>query len=246
MICVDDFHKAFGDQVAVEGVGFVVEPGEIVGMIGPNGAGKTTTMRTLAGVLPPSRGRLRVAGFDVADQPVAAKSNLAFVPDDPPLLSDLTVAEHLAFYASVYDVADATRKAQELLDCFELADKSHVAASDLSRGMRQKLAICCAYLHEPPALLFDEPLTGLDPRAIRIFKRSLLDRAAAGAAVIISSHLLAMVEDICTRVLILAQGKQRFFGDLDALRAEFGAADPCVRLEDIFFAATATSDAINV
>lgn len=244
MISVYDFHKAFGDQVAVRGVGFDVGAGDILGIIGPNGAGKTTTMRALAGIIPPSRGRLAVAGFDVADEPIAAKSHLAFVPDDPPLFSDLTVEEHLAFYASVYRVADATKKVRDLLDKFELAGKTRMPASDLSRGMRQKLAICCAYLHDPRALLFDEPLTGLDPKGIRVFKRSLLDRARGGASVMISSHLLAMVEDICTHVLILDDGAQRFFGRLDELRTQFEATDAAATLEDIFFAAT--SDGVAV
>ena len=122
--------------------------------------------------------------------------------DDAPLFHDLTVEEHLSFYASIYRVGDARAKALGLLDEFELTSKLRTPASDLSRGMRQKLAICCAYLHDPQAMLFDEPLTGLDPQGIRVFKRSLQERAAQGAAVVISSHMLAMVEDLCTHVLI--------------------------------------------
>jgi ABC-2 type transport system ATP-binding protein len=161
------------------------------------------------------------------------------VPDEPPLFQDLTVEEHLAFYASVYRVDDAAAKAAVLLDEFELISKSRAPASSLSRGMRQKLAICCGYLHDPQAILFDEPLTGLDPQGIRVLKRSLTDRALSGAAVMISSHLLAMVEDLCTHVLILARGEQRFFGPIDELRDSFDQADAAARLEDMFFAATA-------
>jgi ABC-2 type transport system ATP-binding protein len=127
-----------------------------------------------------------------------------------------------------------------LVDEFELTSKLRTAASNLSRGMRQKLAICCAYLHDPQAILFDEPLTGLDPRGIRVLKQSLTERAAQGAAVMISSHLLAMVEDLCTHVLILAGGVQRFFGPIDELRTSFDHVDTTARLEDIFFAATST------
>ena len=238
MIDVQDFHKAYSDQVAVRGITFRVEPGEILAIIGPNGAGKTTTMRAIAGIISASRGRLSVAGFDVDADGIAAKSRLAFVPDDAPLFHDLTVEEHLSFYASIYRVADAREKALRLLDEFELASKLGTPASDLSRGMRQKLAICCAYLHDPQAMLFDEPLTGLDPQGIRVFKRSLRERAAQGAAVMISSHMLAMVEDLCTHVLILAAGTQRFFGPIDELRASFEHVDAAARLEDIFFAAT--------
>jgi ABC-2 type transport system ATP-binding protein len=240
MIEVADFHKAFADHVAVKGISFHVEPGEILGIIGPNGAGKTTTMRAIAGIIPASRGQLSVAGYDVTADALAAKSRTAFVPDEPPLFQDLTVEEHLSFYASVYRVSDAHTKATELLDEFELTAKLRTPASNLSRGMRQKLAICCAYLHDPQAILFDEPLTGLDPRGIRVLKQSLTERAAQGAAVMISSHLLAMVEDLCTHVLILSGGTQRFLGLIDELRASFEHADTTARLEDMFFAATST------
>lgn len=238
MIEVVDFHKAFADQVAARGITFRVAPGELLAIIGPNGAGKTTTMRAMAGIIPASRGRLSIAGFDVADEPIAAKSRLAFVPDDAPLFSDLTVEEHLTFYASVYQVRDAHTKALSLLDEFELTAKIRTSASNLSRGMRQKLAICCAYLHDPAAILFDEPLTGLDPQGIRVFKKSLQERAGQGAAVVISSHLLAMVEELCTHVLILDRGVQRFFGPIEKLRANFEHVDATASLEEIFFAAT--------
>jgi ABC-2 type transport system ATP-binding protein len=238
VIEVNDFHKAFADQVAVQGITFRVEPGELLAVIGPNGAGKTTTLRALAGIISASRGRLSIAGFDVDTDAIAAKSRLAFVLDDAPLFHDLTVEEHLSFYASIYQVSDAQSKALQLLDEFELTQKFRTPASNLSRGMRQKLAICCAYLHDPQAILFDEPLTGLDPLGIRVFKRSLQERAKQGAAVIISSHMLAMVEDLCTHVLILNRGVQRFFGPVEELRTSFEDVDAAASLEDVFFAAT--------
>ena len=175
MIEVQDFHKVYASQIAVAGITFCVNPGELLAIIGPNGAGKTTTMRALAGIIPASRGRLAISGFDVAADPIAVKSRLAFVPDNAPLFHDLTVEEHLSFYASVYGVEDAASKAAALLKEFELSAKHRTPAADLSRGMRQKLAICCAYLHDPQAILFDEPLTGLDPQGIRVFKRTLQD-----------------------------------------------------------------------
>jgi ABC-2 type transport system ATP-binding protein len=230
----------FGDQIAAQGLTFYVKPGELLAIIGPNGAGKTTTMRALAGIIPASRGHLSIAGFDVDSNAIAAKSRLAFVPDDAPLFHDLTVEEHLSFYASVYQVSDAHSKAYMLLDEFGLTSKLRTTASNLSRGMRQKLAICCAYLHDPQAILFDEPLTGLDPQGIRVFKRSLQERAAHGAAVMISSHMLAMVEDLCTHVLILEGGVQRFFGPIESLRTNYADVDAAASLEDIFFAATSS------
>jgi ABC-2 type transport system ATP-binding protein len=238
VIEVEDFHKAFADHVAVKGITFRVKPGELLAIIGPNGAGKTTTMRAIAGIVSISRGRLSIAGFDVESDAIEAKTRLAFVPDDAPLFHDLTVEEHLSFYASIYKVSNAHSKSLALLDEFELTSKLHTPGSDLSRGMRQKLAICCAYLHDPQAILFDEPLTGLDPQGIRVFKRSLQERAALGAAVVISSHMLAMVEDLCTHVLILAGGVQRFFGPVDELRTTFDHLDGAVSLEDIFLTAT--------
>jgi ABC-2 type transport system ATP-binding protein len=238
VIEVHDFHKAFAGHVAVRGITFRVAPGELLAIIGPNGAGKTTTMRALSGIIPASRGRLAIAGYDVESDAIAAKSQLAFVPDDAPLFHDLTVEEHLAFYASIYRVSDAREKATKLLEEFELTGKLRTTASNLSRGMRQKLAICCAYLHDPQAILFDEPLTGLDPQGIRVFKRSLLARAAQGAAVMISSHMLAMVEDLCTHVLILDRGVQRFCGPVAELRKAFDDVDADASLEEIFFAAT--------
>jgi len=240
VIEVHDFHKAFADQVAVRGISFRVAPGELLAIIGPNGAGKTTTMRAIAGIIPASRGKLSIAGFDVDADSIAAKSRLAFVPDDAPLFHDLTVEEHLSFYASIYQVNDAHAKAARLLDEFELTPKLRTTANNLSRGMRQKLAICCAYLHDPQAILFDEPLTGLDPQGIRVFKQSLQERAAQGAAVMISSHMLAMVEDLCTHVLILDRGVQRFFGPVEQLRTAFNDVDADASLEDIFFAATSS------
>ncbi len=241
MIHVEDFHKAYEDTLAVAGLSFVVAPGQILGLVGPNGAGKTTTLRTLSCLLAASRGRLTVDGSDVSDDPIAVKRKLAYIADDPQLFGDLTVDEHLAFIASAYEVSDASPKAEQLLADFELTDKRHTPASDLSRGMRQKLAIVCAYLRDPQAVLFDEPLTGLDPHGIRMLKESIRTRAAAGAAVIVSSHLLAMVEDLCTHVLILESGTQRFSGTIDELRAAYRTDDESLTLERIFFMATDAS-----
>ena len=199
--------------------------------------GKTTTLRALTGIIPASGGRLRVDGFDLEDAPLDAKRRAAYVPDDPQLFHDLTVEQHLIFVASVYGVDGPNDKIASLLDQFDLEFKRHTRAADLSRGMRQKLAICCAYLHDPTALLLDEPMTGLDPRGIRVLKQSIVERARQGAAVIISSHLLAMVEDICSHVLILNVGHQRFCGTIAELRNVFADSRDDATLEDVFFRA---------
>ncbi len=240
-IVVDDFHKNYDKTVAVGGVTFAVGPGEILGLVGPNGAGKTTTLRALAGILTPTLGQLFIAGHDVVDDPVAAKSCLAYVPDDPQLFDKLTVWEHFRFAAAVYRVEDWQPRAEILLDRLELAGKRHALASELSRGMRQKLAIGCGFLHRPPALLLDEPLTGLDPRGIRTMKDLIREHAAEGAAVIVSSHLLSLFEDLCTTVLILRRGRLLRHGRLADLRNELVAIGGRQEtLEELFFRLTET------
>jgi len=212
-----------------------------MGLVGPNGAGKTTTLRAIAGIIPPTQGKLSVAGHDVVADPVAAKSALAYVPDDPKLFDTLTAWEHLEFVASAYRVANFEARASYLLAQFELEEKRNTAAQELSRGMRQKVAVCCAYLHDPQAIVFDEPLTGLDPLGIRTLKDSVRQRAAAGAAVIISSHLLELVGDLCTHLLILHRGQRLFVGPLAEARTTFAGHMADASLEEVFF--RATSDA---
>jgi ABC-2 type transport system ATP-binding protein len=237
-IVVEDYHKNYGETVAVAGVTFQVEPGEILGLVGPNGAGKTTTLRALAGILRPTRGRLLIDGHDLAIDSLPAKAALAYVPDDPRLFDQLTVWEHLRFVAEVYHLADWKPLADSLLKQFELEEKRDALTAELSRGMRQKAAICCAYLHNPRAVLLDEPLTGLDPRGIRTMKDSIRQRAAAGTAIIISSHLLSLVEDLCTSVLVLHRGRQLLHAKLDELRRQVDAVGQQETLEDLFFRLT--------
>ncbi len=237
MIVVENYGKTYRDTVAVHDLSFHVEAGQVLGLVGPNGAGKTTTIRAITGVIPPTAGRLLIAGHDVVLDPVQAKSVLAYIPDDPHLFDLLTVREHLEFTAEIYEVPRAERPARfdALLGQFDLTAKQRTPANELSRGMRQKVAIACAYLHEPQVILFDEPLTGLDPHAIRSLKASIRQRAADGAAVMISSHLLSLVEDLCTHLLILDRGLRRFFGTLAELRTAYGETSS---LEDLFFQAT--------
>lgn len=234
-IVVEGYHKSYGSFAAVRGLSFRVEPGEVLGLVGPNGAGKTTTLRALAGILRPTRGRLVIAGHDLAREPVAAKMETAYIPDEPKLFDQLTVWEHLRFFASAYGVHDWKDRAEGLLERFELAHKRHARAGELSRGMRQKAAICCGYLHRPRAVLLDEPMTGLDPRGIRTMRESIIEEAASGAAFIVSSHLLTVVEGLCTSVLIMDHGRSVGIGKIAELRRQFleGAGDES--LEELFF-----------
>jgi ABC-2 type transport system ATP-binding protein len=233
VIEADGLRKVYGDLAAVQDLSFRVLPGEVVGLVGPNGAGKTTTLHCLSGITVPTQGRVRVAGHDLASEPVAAKSALAFVPDEPHLFEYLTVEEHLRFVARLYRVSDVDRRIPGVLRELELEEKRGALPEELSRGMKQKLAIGCALIHDPRALLLDEPLTGLDPGGIRRMKATIVAHARGGAAVILSSHLLHLVEEICTRLLIMQRGRVLAFGTI----AEIVAARPDLAgrgLEDVF------------
>ena len=220
MIEVEGLQKLYGEFPAVQGLSFQVAPGEVLGLVGPNGAGKTTTIRSIAGIIIPTSGSIRIAGHDLGKEPVAAKANLAFIPDEPHLFDYLTVEEHLRFMGRLYRVADVGDRIPGLLEELDLADKRTALPGELSRGMKQKLAIACGLLHRPRALLLDEPLTGLDPVGIRKMKATIMRRAADGAAIILSSHLLHLVQEICTRVLVMQRGRTVAFGTLDEIVAE--------------------------
>jgi ABC-2 type transport system ATP-binding protein len=235
VIEVEGLTKNYGERLAVNNLSFTVQPGEVLGLVGPNGAGKTTTLRSLAGIIVPSSGQIRIAGHDLRSDPLGAKGRLAFIPDEPHLFDYLTVGEHLEFVARLYNVADAAERRLTLLSELELLDRVNSFPPELSRGMKQKLAIACGLLHAPVALMFDEPLTGLDPIGIRRMKATILRRAQAGAAVILSSHLLHLVEELCTRVLVLRQGELVAAGTLNeiiATRPELAGRS----LEDVFIA----------
>lgn len=242
MIEVQGFHKVYRDTVAVAGLSLEVRPGQVLGLVGPNGAGKTSTLRAISGIIPATHGTIRVAGHDIATDPIRAKQQLAYIPDDPNLFDALTVLEHLKFVGRVYGVRDVNAKSAALLRQFELEEKKHALAQELSRGMRQKTAICCAYLHDPSVILFDEPHTGLDPRGIRTMKSSIQERAAAGAAIVVSSHLLELVEDLCTHLLILHRGRAMFVGSMDEARQAVAEPGSDASLEDVFFRVTETND----
>lgn len=245
MIQVEGLTKLYGEFVAVNELSFSVQPGEVMGLVGPNGAGKTTTLRCLSGIIPPTRGTVRVGGHDIARDPIAAKQQLAFFTDEPRLFDYLTVWQHLNFVARIYQVADYERIGRELLEELEIANKRDALPGELSRGMKQKLAIACGFLHSPRVIYFDEPLTGLDPLGIRRMKDSILKRARAGSAIIISSHLLHLVEEICSRLLILKNGVKVVDGTLEEVTRKFSEQPGDANLEEIFFRATSESNAAS-
>jgi ABC-2 type transport system ATP-binding protein len=223
---------------AVADLSFAAGSGEIIGLIGPNGAGKTTTLRCLAGILRPSGGNAAIDGHDIAADSIEAKRRLAFMPDEPHLFEYLTVEEHLRLVARLYTVDDFDRRARLLLDELELTGKEGALPGELSRGMRQKVVIACGLVRDATTLLFDEPLTGLDPIGIHRMRETIVARGRAGACVLVSSHLLHMVEEICTRVLIMDHGRKIADGSVAELaaRSHLGGADSS--LERIFLRVT--------
>lgn len=239
MIQVNRLSKLYDKFPAVRDLSFSVAPGEVLGLVGRNGAGKTSTLRCVAGIIPPTLGTVLIGGHDIVGEPIAAKRQLAFLADEPRLFDYLTVGQHLAFTARVYQVADYQAMVRPLLEELEMADKVDLLPGELSRGMKQKLVIACGLLHSPSAILFDEPLTGLDPLGIRQMKATIKKRAAAGAAVIISSHLLPLLEEICSHVLILDKGVQAASGAMAEVGRRFsGGAGGAVDLEEVFFRVT--------
>jgi ABC-2 type transport system ATP-binding protein len=238
MIEVNLLTKRYGNFTAVRDLSFTVQPGEVLGLVGPNGAGKTTTLRCLSGIIPMTAGSVRIAGHALASDPIAAKRALAFFPDEPRLFDYLTVRQHLKFVARVYGVTNHEAIAQPLLEEFEIADKANQLPGELSRGMKQKLAIACGLLHAPKVLFFDEPLTGLDPLGIRRMKNSIVSRARSGATIVLSSHLLHLLEEVCSHVLILKKGEKLADGTLTEVAARFGNGDAEISLEDVFIRAT--------
>jgi ABC-2 type transport system ATP-binding protein len=242
MIEIAALSKSFGDFTAVRDLSFSVRPGEVLGLVGPNGAGKTTTLRVMAGIIPPTSGIVRIDGYDIVAQPIQAKQRLAFFSDEPRLFDYLTVRQHLAFVARLYGVQDHETRTIPLLEELEIADRADHLPGELSRGMKQKLAIACGLMHSPSVMIFDEPLTGLDPLGIRRMKDSILRRAKEGAAIVLSSHLLHLLEEVCSHVLILKKGESIAHDTLAAVHARFSDGDPRASLEDVFIRATGGSE----
>jgi ABC-2 type transport system ATP-binding protein len=228
--------RRYGSFVAVEDLDLGVGAGEIVGFLGPNGAGKTTTLRMCSGLLRPDAGEIVVAGHSLARDPIAARARLGYVPDRPFLYERLSAREFLDFIAALYDVpvAEADARAEALLQRLELVEAADDLAETYSLGMRQKLSLAAAMLHEPPLLMLDEPLVGLDPLGARALKDLLREHAEHGHGVLVSTHLLEVAERLCDRVVILHRGHKLAEGALASLRGTRTDAT----LEDVFLALT--------
>ena len=241
---IHDLVKRF-DRPAVDGLNLNVRSGEFYALLGPNGAGKTTTLRMIAGLLRPDTGSIRVAGIDALADPVAVKRLMAWVSDEPMIYDKLTPREYLEFVAGLWGLAPALAepRAEELLGWLELAPHAQERCESFSKGMRQKVALAGALIHDPQLIILDEPLTGLDAGSARQVKTVLRERVRAGGAVIMTTHILEVAERMADRIGVIAHGKLIAEGSLEELRLKAGnnqtagaAASDRVSLEDTFLA----------
>ena len=233
--------KRFEAVVALEDLTLEIQRGEVLGLLGPNGAGKTTALSILCGLLPPDAGRALVADIDVASDPRGARRHLAWVPDGAPLYAGLSPRQHLRLVGELHalDESEARLETERLLAAFELEERVDSPVGQFSRGMRQKVALCCALLPRPELLVLDEPLSGLDAPTAGVVKEVLRGWAARGGSVIYSSHLLDVVERVCDRMAILDDGRLVACGSLDELR---GSDARDASLEQVFGAVTRAED----
>jgi len=240
-----DLHKRFGATRAVDGLSLRVPIGTFYGFLGPNGAGKTTSLRMLAGLLRPDAGSVRIGGIDVHAEPERAKQLLAYVPDEPMLYGKLTPVEFLDYTAALWRVpaAAARTRARGLLERLSLLDRAGDRIEGYSRGMKQKVALAAAMIHEPQLLMLDEPLTGLDAAAARLIKDMLLDYVQQGGTVLLTTHILEVAERLAQRIGVIARGRLLAEGTLDDLRAV--AALPAATLEDVFLRLVGTTEGMG-
>jgi ABC-2 type transport system ATP-binding protein len=209
-----------GKTKALDGVELKVRGGEIFGFLGPNGAGKTTTIKTMTGILKPDEGEISINGIDMLRNPVEAKKNIGFVPDNPEIFNRLSGIEYLNFIADVYEVGSVERyeRIHELAELFEIKDALPSSINSYSHGMKQKLVIIGALIHTPPVWVLDEPMVGLDPKAAFILKDMMKKHAEIGKTVFFSTHIMEVAEKVCDRIGIIKKGKIVFVGTIEELR----------------------------
>lgn len=237
-VTLTNLTKVYGESKAVDDVSFNVKRGELFGFLGPNGAGKTTTIKMLIGLLEPTSGEANILGVNMWENPLEAKKYISYVPDQPNLYPKLTGREYLEFVASVFKMDEETfeRNTEELLTLFSLNDRADELIESYSHGMKQKIAICGALVHEPDILFLDEPTVGLDPKSARDLKNILRAKCDEGMTAFMSTHILEIAEQMCDRIGIIANGKMITLGTMDELRALEGESEGS--LEDIFLQLT--------
>ena len=238
MIDLINLSKQFGNIKAVDGLNLSVSSGELFGFIGPNGAGKTTTIHMIGGLLSPSEGSILIDGIDMSKEPEKAKAKVGLIPDRPFLYEKLTGMEFLKFTADLYEVSEAVfmEKSEKLLNMFSLIDRAHELIESYSHGMKQRLIMSAALLHNPPLIVVDEPMVGLDPKGIKMVKNLFKSLVNKGTTVFMSTHTLKLAEDVCDRIGIINNGKLIATGTINELKqlAQLGEAD----LEKLFFQLT--------
>ena len=244
MIETENLSRSYGGRVALHRLNLQVAPGEILGFLGPNGAGKSTTVKILTGMIKPDSGRASVAGFDVVRDPLDVKKRIGYVPESAALYESLTAREYLELVASLYHLPapGAAHRIEEMLQRFELAHAIDQRLSEFSKGMKQKVLIASALMHRPEVLFLDEPLTGLDANAALVVKELIRGLAAQGRTIFFCSHVLEVVERVCTRIVIIDRGRVIADGTAAAIAAGTGAST----LEQAFVALTGTRDAAQV
>ena len=238
MIELKDLTKRYSDIMAVDNINLFIPKGEIFGFIGPNGAGKTTTINMLGGILAPTSGTVAICGINMEEHPEKAKSKIGFIPDRPYLYEKLTGMEFLRFTADLYGVDEDAflRKAQEKLEMFSLTDWSDELIESYSHGMKQRLVMAAALLHDPEVIIVDEPMVGLDPVAINLVKNLFQRLAKQGVTVFMSTHTLKVAEDVCDRIGVIHKGSLIALGTTEDLKRDAHAAE--ADLEQVFIRLT--------
>ena len=230
MLRIENLYKKYDSVLALDGLNMEIHKGELYGFVGPNGAGKTTTIRIISGLLKPTRGQVWIDGIPVNKDIKILKSKIGYIPDFFGVYDNLTVMEYLEFYASAYGIygKDSTKRAYEVLEQVELYRMGNRFVDELSRGMQQRLCLARAMIHCPQLLIMDEPASGLDPGARKVFKNVLKNLCRDGYTVLVSSHILSELADMCTNVGIINQGKMILQGEMEDIMYSIDSANPIV------------------